>query len=49
MAIQQTVTDCWREPLEDDPTVVVMGRRITRSRGGPCEASYCFQLVRGPV
>jgi serine phosphatase RsbU (regulator of sigma subunit) len=24
MAIQQTVTDCWREPLEDDATVVVM-------------------------
>jgi serine phosphatase RsbU (regulator of sigma subunit) len=24
MAIQQTVTDCWREPLEDDGTVVVM-------------------------
>lgn len=24
MAIQQAVTDCWREPLEDDGTVVVM-------------------------
>lgn len=24
MAIQQMVTDCWREPLEDDATVVVM-------------------------
>jgi serine phosphatase RsbU (regulator of sigma subunit) len=24
MAIQQTVTDCWREPLQDDGTVVVM-------------------------
>jgi len=24
MAIQQTVTDCWREPLEDDATVVVL-------------------------
>ncbi len=24
MAIQQAVTDCWREPLEDDATVVVM-------------------------
>jgi serine phosphatase RsbU (regulator of sigma subunit) len=24
MAIQQGVTDCWREPLEDDATVVVM-------------------------
>ena len=25
MAIQQAVTECWREPLEDDATVVVMG------------------------
>jgi serine phosphatase RsbU (regulator of sigma subunit) len=24
IAIQQAVTDCWREPLEDDATVVVM-------------------------
>jgi hypothetical protein len=24
MAIQEAVTDCWREPLEDDGTVVVM-------------------------
>jgi len=24
MAIQQAVTDCWREPLEDDATAVVM-------------------------
>jgi len=24
MAIQQAVTDCWREPLQDDATVVVM-------------------------
>jgi serine phosphatase RsbU (regulator of sigma subunit) len=24
MAIQQQLTDCWREPLEDDATVVVM-------------------------
>jgi serine phosphatase RsbU (regulator of sigma subunit) len=24
MAIQQALTDCWREPLEDDATVVVM-------------------------
>ncbi len=24
MAIQQTVTDCWREPLEDDATIVVL-------------------------
>ena len=24
MAIQQAVTDCWREPIEDDATVVVM-------------------------
>lgn len=24
MAIQEGVTDCWREPLEDDGTVVVM-------------------------
>jgi serine phosphatase RsbU (regulator of sigma subunit) len=24
MAIQQAITDCWREPLEDDATVVVM-------------------------
>ncbi len=24
LAIQQSVTDCWREPLEDDATVVVM-------------------------
>jgi serine phosphatase RsbU (regulator of sigma subunit) len=24
MAIQQAVTDCWREPLEDDGTVVVL-------------------------
>ena len=24
MAIQQSVTECWREPLEDDATVVVM-------------------------
>jgi len=24
MAIQQAVTDCWREPLDDDATVVVM-------------------------
>jgi serine phosphatase RsbU (regulator of sigma subunit) len=24
MAIQQAVTDCWREPLEDDGTLVVM-------------------------
>jgi hypothetical protein len=24
MAIQQSVTDWWREPLEDDATVVVM-------------------------
>jgi hypothetical protein len=24
MAIQQAVTDCWREPLEDDATVVVL-------------------------
>ncbi len=24
MAIQQAVTDCWKEPLEDDATVVVM-------------------------
>ena len=24
MAIQQAVTDSWREPLEDDGTVVVM-------------------------
>ena len=24
MAIQEAVTDCWREPLEDDATVVVM-------------------------
>jgi serine phosphatase RsbU (regulator of sigma subunit) len=24
MSIQQAVTDCWREPLEDDATVVVM-------------------------
>lgn len=24
MAVQQAVTDCWREPLEDDGTVVVM-------------------------
>jgi serine phosphatase RsbU (regulator of sigma subunit) len=25
MAILQAVTDCWREPLEDDGTVVVLG------------------------
>jgi serine phosphatase RsbU (regulator of sigma subunit) len=25
MAIQQAVSECWREPLEDDATVVVMG------------------------
>ena len=24
MAIQQAVTDCWKEPLEDDGTIVVM-------------------------
>jgi serine phosphatase RsbU (regulator of sigma subunit) len=24
MAIQQAVTECWREPLEDDGTIVVM-------------------------
>ncbi len=24
MAIQQALTDCWREPLEDDATIVVM-------------------------
>ncbi|MGI8594367.1 MAG: PP2C family protein-serine/threonine phosphatase [Solirubrobacteraceae bacterium] len=24
MAIQQAVTDCWREPLEDDGTVAVL-------------------------
>jgi serine phosphatase RsbU (regulator of sigma subunit) len=24
MAIQQSVTDCWREPLEDDATIVVL-------------------------
>jgi len=24
MAIQQAVTDCWAEPLEDDATIVVM-------------------------
>jgi serine phosphatase RsbU (regulator of sigma subunit) len=24
MAIQQAVTDCWREPLEDDATIVVL-------------------------
>jgi serine phosphatase RsbU (regulator of sigma subunit) len=24
IAIQQTITDCWREPLEDDATAVVM-------------------------
>jgi hypothetical protein len=24
MVIQQAVTDCWREPLDDDATVVVM-------------------------
>jgi len=24
MAILQAVTDCWREPLEDDGTVVVL-------------------------
>jgi hypothetical protein len=24
MAILQAVTDCWREPLEDDATVVVL-------------------------
>jgi hypothetical protein len=24
MAIQQAVTDCWKEPLDDDATVVVM-------------------------
>jgi hypothetical protein len=24
MAIQQAVTDCWREPLEDDATVVAL-------------------------
>jgi hypothetical protein len=24
MAIQHAVTECWREPLEDDATVVVM-------------------------
>jgi serine phosphatase RsbU (regulator of sigma subunit) len=24
MAIQQAVTECWREPLEDDATIVVM-------------------------
>jgi serine phosphatase RsbU (regulator of sigma subunit) len=24
MAIQQAVTNCWREPLEDDGTIVVM-------------------------
>lgn len=24
MAVQQAVTDCWREPLEDDATIVVM-------------------------
>jgi serine phosphatase RsbU (regulator of sigma subunit)/DNA-binding phage protein len=24
MAIQQSVTDCWREPLQDDATIVVM-------------------------
>jgi hypothetical protein len=24
MALQQAVTDCWREPLQDDATVVVM-------------------------
>ena len=24
MAIQRAVTDCWREPLEDDATFVVM-------------------------
>jgi serine phosphatase RsbU (regulator of sigma subunit) len=24
MAIQQAVTDCWREPLQDDATIVVM-------------------------
>jgi hypothetical protein len=25
MAIQARVTDCWREPLEDDATIVVLG------------------------
>ena len=24
MAIQQAVTECWREPLEDDGTIIVM-------------------------
>jgi serine phosphatase RsbU (regulator of sigma subunit) len=24
MAVTQAVTDCWREPLEDDATVVVI-------------------------
>jgi hypothetical protein len=24
MTIQDAVTDCWREPLEDDATVVVL-------------------------
>ncbi len=24
MAIQQAVTDCWKEPLEDDGTIIVM-------------------------
>ncbi len=24
MAIQSAVTDCWREPLEDDATIVVL-------------------------
>jgi hypothetical protein len=25
MAIQAQVTDCWREPLEDDATIVALG------------------------
>jgi serine phosphatase RsbU (regulator of sigma subunit) len=31
MAIQQAVTECWREPLEDDATIVVMA---VDERGG---------------
>lgn len=38
MAIQQAVTDYWREPLEDDATVVVMAIRL-RSDHARCFAA----------
>ena len=37
MAIQQAITDCWREPLEDDATVLVSGKPV-KTIGAPARA-----------